>query len=159
MAFFKKLPINYIKNIFYAFLFFFTLVVFSTSSLLGFIFTCGQKFCYYKNCYNPNFDNKLKCFYNNIYGLSDWIILDLISGVLIFSTLMTLILLKKIFVKINKCFFDYKNKYQFLNSPNNGKNENNGKSKKLFLNSLEIEEDGFEKESLEIEEHNPLFLV
>jgi hypothetical protein len=159
MIFFNKLPINYIKNIFYGFLFLFSLVVFSTSSLFGFIFTCGQNFCYYKNCYSHSFDIKIKCFYNNIDGFIDWIILDLISGVIIFVTLMTLLLGKKIFDKINKCFFDYKNKYHFLNSPNIYNNHNNGKSKKLFLNSLEIKEDVFEKESLEIEEHNPLFMV
>lgn len=90
-------------------------------------------------------------------SLIDWIILDVTSGTIIFATGMTLLVFKKTFDRINKCFFDYKNKYQFLNSQNNYNNY--GKSKKLFLTSLEIKEDGFEKESLEIEEHNPLFQV
>ena len=90
-------------------------------------------------------------------NLGDWIILDLTSGVIILATLMTLLVFKKTFGKINKCFFDYKKKYQFLNSPNNY--NDNSKSKKIFLNSLEINEDDFEKESLEIEKRNPLFMV
>ena len=173
------------KKLLYIFILLLGIVAFSTSSLIGFVFTCGKHFCYYNNCYNYHFDIRMECFINKINNISDWIILDLISFLIIFSIGILFLLFRKIFNKINKCFIDYKNKYHFLNSSrynksnnynssnssnssnsynisnnsigNNKNNENNDKTIILF-NELKVIKNS-EKESLEIEEYNPLLIV
>ena len=166
--FLNRLPINYIKNIFYVFLFLFILVVYSTSSLFAFIFTCGKNFCYYNDCYNNDFDIKTKCFFNKINDFSEWIMLNFTSGLIIVTTLMIIILLKNIYVKINKYILDYKNKYKFLSS-SRIYNNNNCKSKNTFFfscNSLEkileteiLETEIIEEESLKIKVNDSLLIV
>lgn len=58
----NKRTVYFIRKLSHAILFLFAFVVFSLSSLFAFTITCNEYYCYYKNCNNNIFDEKVNCF-------------------------------------------------------------------------------------------------
>jgi hypothetical protein len=154
---FNKLPDKYVKYIFSGFLLLLGLTIYSLCNIFTFIITCNKYFCYYSSCYEHYFDKTTECFFDKTDGLDDWLILDFGATGIYFAIILILVLLKKLFVKIKKCFLDYKYKYYSWLFPNTHMT-NKYTSTSSFTSGKGLY-DKFEEESLETDEMDPLIMV